>query len=148
MVRGEFESVVREEFLDRDASTLKPLVRSFHEVSKGLGSLVRKYFGISKSRSIVNDPCPVFLFLRILSFDILLLVHIDMGQLSRHFLLVAHYLAFSVEFLQKLPFILRIILESMSKIGSRGTLVDSKVSVISATDYFSDRITMYSVVLS
>ncbi len=77
MMRREFEPVVREELLDGNASVLEPLVCPPHEVCKSLGSFVGEYFGIRDSRGIVDHSSPVFFLLRIFSFDVLLLMHVD-----------------------------------------------------------------------
>lgn len=90
MVGGKFKPVVREEFLDRYTFPEEPFVSPFHEGGKGFNPLVREYFRIGDSRGIIDYSGPVFLFLRILPFDILLLVDVDMDEFSCHFLLVAN----------------------------------------------------------
>lgn len=93
----ELESIVGEEFLDGNAFAYKPLVGSFYEGSEGLGSLVRENLRVGDPGSVVYHSSPVLLFLRILSLDILLLVNINMDELSRHLFLVADNLGFSFE---------------------------------------------------
>ena len=90
MVCCKFQPIIREKFLYGNASAQKPFVGSSHKICKSSGSFVRDNFCLCNSRCIIYQSSPVFLFLRILSLDVLLFVHVDVYHFSCHFFLITY----------------------------------------------------------
>ena len=145
MMGGELESVVREQPLYRYSFHLEPSMGPLDEIRKGLRLLVRKDFRIGYPRRIVDHSGPVLLLFRILSSDVLLLVHVDMHELSRHGLLISDYLGFPLEPLQQIVLGFHERLEPVSQIGFCRALVNREVSVPSSLHDLPYRIVMSPV---
>lgn len=143
---GEFQSIVCHNSLDRDSFRLVPPVCSSHEVCKCLGSLIRNDLYISYTGSIIDDSCPVFLLLWILSLDVLHLMEINMYHLSCHSLLIPYDTCFSCHLLQESEFLFEISRKLVSKIRSGSALVDSEVSETTSLYDLSDCITMHMMI--
>ena len=98
---SELESIICHDLFDGNPFHLVPSVGSSHEVCKCLGSLIRENFDIDYTSSIIDDSCPIFLLIWILSFYILHLVKVYMYQFSCHSLLIAYDTCFSFYLPQK-----------------------------------------------
>lgn len=141
----EFETVVGEEFPYGNPLGKKPLVGPFHEGREGFGLLVRQHLRVGDPRGIVDDSCPVLLFLRILSFDVLLLVDVDMHEFPRHGLFVADDPGYPPQGFQELFLGFGIFPETVAEVCLHGAVMYREISVLPPCDDLPGYIVVYPV---